>query len=332
MTEQQCWQLKCWNMIPLAICCGSWDLDSRPQCLQPGPLQELSAWHLLTPCHCFLGSLARIWREWKVLLQQWERKLDGTGCYPWMLSKAVCAPAEKMSTALLENPVSQQFPGLTLSMQILIYFLPYLPFPHARYRTNSVCGLSSHISHNPIGERSKKRATAGEDVRGTEYSCQGDSLAPAGLIGPELKSPTLRKSWQSQQEAKDNSLLIPEGLNLGLCAAEFFSAHLTGRYVCLPGFSVRVYSPLTFRSAWSLMLESWHWWNMEAMTSWGLSAQSSWTLILSGKCSTCLCGHYRHFVRVTSDIYTWKCPTLQNAAPRHWDPSNLLLTVTNDEV
>jgi len=104
-----------------------------------------------------------------------------------------------------------------------------------------VCGLSSYTRHNPIGERSNKRATAREDVRGTEYSCQSDSLAPAGLIGPELKSPTLRKSWQSQQEARDNSLPIPEGLNLDLCVAEFFCPDLTGRYVCLPGFSVRVF-------------------------------------------------------------------------------------------
>lgn len=83
-----------------------------------------------------------------------------------MVSKAVCAPAEKVSAALLENPVSQQFPGLTLSMQILICILPILAL--------SICQVQNTLSV----WRSNKRATAGEDVRGTEYSCQGDSLAP----------------------------------------------------------------------------------------------------------------------------------------------------------
>ena len=143
MTEQQCWQLKCWNMIPstvyfFAICCGGWELDSGPQCLQPGSPRELSGWHLLTWCHCFVGSLARIWREWEVLLWQWECKLDGTGCYPWMMSKAVCAPAEKVWTALLENPVSQQFPGLTFPMQTVICFLPILAF--------STCQVQNKLS------------------------------------------------------------------------------------------------------------------------------------------------------------------------------------------
>lgn len=78
---------------------------------------------------------------------------------------------------------------------------------------------------------------------------QDHSLAPAGLIVPELKSLTLRKSGQSQEEATDNSLIISGVLSLDLCAAEFFSAHLTGRYMCLHGCSVNVYSLLTFRSA-----------------------------------------------------------------------------------
>jgi len=49
-----------------------------------------------------------------------------------MVSKAVCALTEKVSAALLENPVSQQFPGLTLSMQILICFLNILAFSTCR--------------------------------------------------------------------------------------------------------------------------------------------------------------------------------------------------------
>lgn len=135
-----------------------------------------------------------------------------------MVSKAMCALAEKVSNALLENPISQQSPGHTLSMQLLICFLPILSF--------STCLVQNKLSV----WRSNKRAMAREDVRGTEYSCQGDSFAPpAGLIRLELKSLTLRKSCQAQQKAKDNSLLIPEGLNLESCAAEFFSAHLTGR-------------------------------------------------------------------------------------------------------
>lgn len=66
-------------------------------------------------------------------------------------------PDRKVPTMLLENPVSQQFPGLTLSMQILICFPLYLPFPHARYRTNSVCALASYTRHNPVGESSNKK-------------------------------------------------------------------------------------------------------------------------------------------------------------------------------
>lgn len=63
------------------------------------------------------------------------------------------------------------------------------------------------------------------------YSSPGDSLAlPERLIEPGLKSPVIRKSWQSKQEDKNRSLLIPLGLNLDLCVVESFSAHLTGRY------------------------------------------------------------------------------------------------------
>lgn len=90
---------------------------------------------------------------------------------------------------------------------------------------------------------------AREGVSDTEYSYHGESLTPAGLIGPQLKSPILRKSCQSQQEAKDSSLVIPEYLNLDLYAAEFFSVPLTGRCECLCHFTLRVYSPLTIRSA-----------------------------------------------------------------------------------
>lgn len=90
---------------------------------------------------------------------------------------------------------------------------------------------------------------AREGVGDTEYSCHGESLTPAGLRGPQLKCPALRKSSQSQQEDKNSSLVIPEHLNLDLCAAEFFPVPLAGRCGCLCCFTLEVYSPVTIRSA-----------------------------------------------------------------------------------
>lgn len=120
------WSAGTWLLLQYNSCYLLWELSAGQWTTMPATLQELSAWHLLTPCPCFLGSLARIWRQWEVLLRHWECKLDETSCYSWIVSKALCAPAAKVSSVLLEYPVSQPFPGLILSMQILICFLPIL--------------------------------------------------------------------------------------------------------------------------------------------------------------------------------------------------------------
>lgn len=89
----------------------------------------------------------------------------------------------------------------------------YSPFPPSRYKTNSVCGLTRYISHDPEGERSNKRTMA----RDTVYS-----LTPAGLRGPQLKCPALRKSCQSQED-KNSSLVIPEYSNFRFVCSRVLS-------------------------------------------------------------------------------------------------------------